>query len=217
MASTTAPSRQRSVQPSLRIWLQWVLANALGFGIGFPLCVMMLAQNERIADARLSALVGVFGWTLAGLSVGIMQWAALRPVLSGTRWAFATAIGWASGLAITAVFSLASMPVLLPHLGMPGLALAYGTGAGVFQALVLRFSVRHAVIWIAASVAGWLSGWVLWMPLQLFFTVVQEDMGVFASVFAMGAIIGTVSGVVTGLALVCLLRLSEQAAGGPLA
>lgn len=213
MESTSTLSRVHRTQAGWRLWLRWVVANALGFGIGFPLGMLPLLQREGGTDIGVSFSVGILGWIVMGLSVGIMQWLALRQVVSGTRWIVATIVGWSAGLGISVALPLAGIPAVLPHyLGMPGLGFALGAGAGILQALVLRCSVERAIVWVLANMAGWAAGWALWLHLPSLITSLFSIIRTDASVFAAGAVVGTVGGVITGLALVWVLRPGGDAA-----
>lgn len=207
MESTTLLPNQSSLRVGWRFWPQWVLANAFGFGIGSLFGVIIILRGEGITDIGISGLIVILGWTVAGVSVGIMQWVALRPVRSDAWWIAATVIGCASGLGIIFALSLAGVPPVIPSfLGAPALGFAYGAGAGLFQTLILRCSIRRAAIWVLVSAAGWALGFALWDPLQAILWAV----GNIVSLFARGAVVGAASGVVTGLALVRLLQPGDE-------
>ncbi len=210
MESTSVLSQQHTGLSRWHFWLRWVVANALGFGYGFFLCAMILMQREGITDIGISLLVGLFGWTVIGLLVGIMQWIVLHPVLSNARWVVATVVGWAVGLGIGVALALAGIPPVLPYyLAAPGYGFAFGAGAGVLQALVLRCSIRRAVVWVLISAVGWAAGLPLLDPVQ---SVLITALGSYVRLFASGATVGGVSGMLTGLALVLLFRPGQQVA-----
>jgi hypothetical protein len=208
MESTSTLSRLHRTQIGWRFWLQWVVANAFGFGIGSLFGVMIILRSEGITDIGVSGLIVILGWTVAGVSVGIMQWLALLTVRSDARWIVATIVGCAAGLGIIFALSLARVPPVLPSfLAAPGLGFAYGAGAGLFQTLILRCSIRRAAIWVLVSAAGWALGFALWDPLQAILWAVGNTVGIFAG----GGVVGAASGVITGFALVWLLRPNGQA------
>ncbi len=198
MESTDLVSTRRDLTVRWRFWLRWVVANAFGFGIGFPLGWSILLRNESSPGTWVTVLTSILAWALVSAIVGIVQWLVVRAIFSDARWILATVIGWTVGVVTSAA---------VPGWGMPAFALVYGAAVGLSQALVFRWSFQRAALWISASAAGWAIGWALLTPLQPLLTALGSDM----SPFALGTIIGTVSGIITGLGLVWLLRPGQQA------
>lgn len=217
MESTSLASNQTNLRFGWRLWFRWVAANAFGFGIGSLFGVIIILQSEGITDIGISGLIVILGWTVAGVSVGILQWLALLTVRSDARWIVATVVGFAAGLGIIFALSLAGVPPVIPSfLGAPALGFAYGAGAGLFQTLILRCSIRRAAIWVLASVAGWALGFALWDPLQAIWLwdplqAILWAVGNTVGIFAGGGVVGAASGVITGFALVRLLQPNGQA------
>jgi hypothetical protein len=167
------------------LWLEWVVATALGTAVGgalmsvgdFSPYASMYWSRGDVAGTKgiIFGLAGVFA-----LTVGLAQWAVLRDRLPNAVW-------W--------VF--ASLPfVLVGQLDpiQPGVVVR-GFGVGVAQFLVLRHSVSWAGVWIPACVMGWTIGVAAG-------NATAEAMGV-----AVGnTVIGVVVGVITGPVLVWLMR-----------
>lgn len=108
---------------NLRLWWQWVLANALGelvglgatFAIGFGL-FSGLSDIPGIGAALLSAGLMTTTGVLEGGVVGYAQWLVLRkaiPAIGWRSWVIATIIG-----AVIAWF-FGSIPMTLMSLSQP--------------------------------------------------------------------------------------------------
>jgi hypothetical protein len=220
-------------KPGWGFWLLWVLASTAGWTVGGAVsdAVFHAAFNavlNAVVDAVGWNVIEAVGWNVAyavrltvveavggavvgagvGAVAGVAQWLLLRrQVRRADWWILASTAGWAVGLAVgDAVFHA----VLNAVGGAVGWAVAGavvgavgGAVAGVAQWLLLRRQVRRAGWWILASTAGGAVGWAVG-------DAVVGAMGSavrFAVVLAVGdAVGGAVSGIITGAALVWLLR-----------
>ena len=188
-------------------WLRalwWFLASTIGFGLvgvllhfpsGFP---PNNGANLVIGNAVFGAILGA----VSGIVVGSLQWLALRGRLSrASQWIGTTVLGLG---VIHAVGDGLPDPIAIPTVQAIG-----GIVLGIMQWLLLRREFSRAGWWVLASIAGWLIGLSLglaiadaiglmglaWTP-----TVGITQHGV------VGVVTGIVSGLMTGGALVWLLR-----------
>lgn len=204
----------------LRLWLWWTLAGVLGFALGFGLAFGLLMPLVTASDwAVLTPLVA------SQVVVASIQWLVLRRYVSRLGWWVpATAAGALIGAALVQEWQRAvprhlisvtaiqqALPPWFPLLTVIFILIALGVAMSVAvgQALVLRpvAGWKRASLWIlAASVAAVVvtlleTGAVqalmrpiipaaLWLPIAL----------------AENAAVGAVSGIVTGAALVWILR-----------
>lgn len=177
---TGASERPRGV--GWRIWLLWVLASVVGWGVGG----VVLGPVFRVVEPAFGPLVGgVVVGTIGGAALGVLQWLVLRWQLARAGWwIVASTVGWAAG---GAAFGLVG-----------------GALAGFLQWLVLRRRLVRAGWWIAASTVGWAIGPVI----VLFGGVIGEmDAALIVLLVAvLWGIGGLVGGAITGAVLVWLLR-----------
>ena len=79
------------------------------------------------------------------------------------RWLLATIVGWTAGLVILILLPKTTAPTLVEG----ALLMLAGTLASVAQWLVLRRHIRQVGWWVPASVAGWVGGYALFLPLAM--------------------------------------------------
>ena len=201
-----------------KLWLQWILANAIGetVGLGTSLLIgaFLLVQAEPIIGALAAAALGVLAATvIEGSVVGTAQWLVLRRPLEQMRWrtwVLATALGacvaWtlASPLLFTGPESGAAAPGEMSDLMIYTLAAAMGIAEGSIlgaaQWLALRRHVPRAGWWIPANALAWMLGMVVvflgtsFIPAQGITLPVALILLLF--VVAAGAVVGAVHGLV---------------------
>src|SRR5512142_513727 len=84
-----------------KVWLQWILANAVGetVGLGGTLVIggLLLVNAQETMGAIPAAILAVLAGTfIEGITVGTAQWLVLRRQISSIRWrvwVLATAAG----------------------------------------------------------------------------------------------------------------------------
>lgn len=132
-------------------WLQWMLANILGFAMG-------AAMANAVTDLIFTALFGVAG--------GFTQWLVLRHRILGAGWwvlastlgfAIAPIVAIAGVMAISQVVSLHGNPLVAPIL----LGVLFGVLSAIMPWLVLRRQVARAGWWVPAHLLGSLVGGAL--------------------------------------------------------
>jgi hypothetical protein len=140
----------------------WILATALGAGIGFGISGAVIVKLKSLGGIIWSAL-------LLGAGIGGMQWVILRRYLQKSGWWVLTAIGgWAFALMIAARASVllgfrledwtaeGGWILLVPGILILGFIL--GITIGVFQWLILRKQFQKSLLWILINAFGWLIG-----------------------------------------------------------
>ncbi len=170
-----------------RLWLQWVLANAVAGALALSVTGTMI-----IADSLNNAMVvGVFGMVI-GVAFGITQWLVLRPqILQAYLWVLASVVGGV----VLAVLGFAMGGAVGGPLG----GAVIGGALGIIQWLVLRQRVSRAYLYLPASIVGF--ALALSVGEAVGFTV-----GGAAGWLAGGTMFGIAAGIITGAALVFLLR-----------
>ncbi len=167
--------------------LLWALATTIGSVAGF-------GAGKVLQNAIWQGLPGdwVCCMVFAGTSIGLLQALVLRRDISGAGWwVLASTVGLPLGLALGgALGSALQSPSVQPMLVAPSI--------GAAQWLVLRRRFSRAGWWILASMLGWGSGAAIAEALS-------RVVGGSKILFLSGAL-GLVVGVVTGGALVWLLR-----------
>jgi hypothetical protein len=130
-----APQRR----PGWRVWFLWLVAGAVGWGVGMEVSSFGLPGGLKTLQSSPSIIfAGYLGMTAGGILSGTLQWLVLRRhVARASRWVLAS-----FGAAV--VVGLVVFGVV-----------------GVLQWLVLRRQFARAGWWVLASAVGWVVG----MPL----------------------------------------------------
>ena len=203
-----------------RLWLQWVLASMLGFGVGaamagfFANSISITSTNctqsswdtfiDRLTNypCNQQTLVLLSMVIILGLAGGFMQWLILRRWIPGTGWwvpasalNFPAAPAVANGVLILGGGLSSAAPILL------GILIAILSG--ILPWLVLRRRLTRAGWWIPAH---WLGSLVsVYLGVVGFHAV--GLIGLYQlSWAAAGAMFGVGLGAITGVTLVWLLR-----------
>lgn len=157
MGSTSSLTRS-SIDWSL--WRRWVVANAVGEGVGLGgsflvgagLGAVLQGQHGAWVEIGLALVAVALGTLCEGVIVGHAQWRVLRralPGLSRGSWVRATAVGagvaWLLGMIPSTVMSLVSGPARPPVVAVAGEA-ASASEPGAL------------VMYLAAAGMGWCWG-----------------------------------------------------------
>ena len=186
-----AGATERPRAAGWRVWLLWMLASAVGWGMGGALIVPVSLAVDSVLVLAVSG----------GIVVGGLQWLVLRQQIVRAGW-------WIVGSTIGGLVCGAWGPLLI-------VVVVSGLVAGVLQWLVLRRQLARAGWWIVASTVGWAlgRGLLVLVGVVVAFIVagaLYETEAVMIGVVTAGAVGGTVGGVVegaiTGGVLVWLLR-----------
>jgi hypothetical protein len=172
--------------------LLWVAATIVGWLIGFTAC-----------EALQSFLTTVFvDGLVIGSAIGIVQWLVLRRSISPVGWwVVASIVGFGAGKAL----SDAALPGTTTLVGYVLTGAVIGAVVGLAQGLVLRRSLRSALWWAPASALAWGVGWSA-------IGLAENATGWSAiAPYLVSSVGATAAGIVTGIALIWLLRNS----GGP--
>lgn len=181
-----------------RLAVGWLAVSTLCYGAGFPLGF---------------ALGGtlLWGWVVAGIGLGILQWMLLIRVLPRPGW-FALSGGAGLVLGVGGGFLVANSVFqawgLAPAFGAIGALV--GLSVGVAQWLALRQQAAKSIWWIPANLLGYTGGLLAGWQVPEVFPLASGV--IFGPEF--GVAIGFTVGVVTGLTL--LFILAQPAADAPL-
>jgi hypothetical protein len=158
-------------------WIRWLVASAVGSGVGVVSWVSVGTAAEAIgltpqsgfSRALIPALVGA----AFGAPFGIAQWIVLRRHLRlAGRWVTATTLGYAAVFLLGGLFFSGEGAADLP----PGRQVLLGALLGAAVAvppavlqwlLVLRSQLSRTGIWIVASVFSWALGFAVSFLLRL--------------------------------------------------
>jgi len=209
-----------------RIYAIWILATAIGAGIGFGFSGAVIL--------KLKSLGGII-WSifLLGVGTGGTQWIILRRYLQKNGWwILATTCGWAFSLMIAARASVllefkledwtAEENWTLLVLGILTLGIVLGIIIGTSQWLVLQKQFEKSLLWILFSVFGWFIGvgagsfvgTILYNFLQEYaiwasrLTVINPHALIIWSVILAGITTGGIVGAITGILLIRFLQSS---------
>jgi len=141
-------------EAGLRLWLQWVAANALGLAAGMALFGVLDDTVGELGDTG-DAIAHLGGLPLAATVFGLCQWLILRRYAQRSAWGI---VGAATGLTLGYLGGF-----LIADGGadfVVGFALM-GIGSGLAQWLVLRQRYMRSGWWAAASGAGFTIGAVV--------------------------------------------------------
>jgi hypothetical protein len=167
--------------------LQWVVANIVGWLVGFAACE---ALKSIVTTVFVDGLV-------IGTSLGLAQWLVLRRRIAPVGWwVVFSIIGFGLGKALSEAVA-PTTPALLGY-GLSGALI--GATVGLAQWLILRQHVSRAAWWVPATILAWVAGWSL-----IGLAETSSDLPTLA-VYLVGAIGAAGAGIITGAALVWLFR-----------
>ena len=167
----------------------WLAASTLCYGAGFPLG---FALKETL----------LWGWVVAGLGLGILQWLLLIHLLPRPGW-FAISGGAGLVLGVGGGFHVANLVFqawgLAPAFGAIGALV--GLSVGVTQWLALRQQVAKSIWWIPANILGYTGGLLAGSQVPEVFPFASSV--IFAPEF--GVTIGFTVGAITGITMLFIL------------
>ena len=209
------------------LWRQWVVANAVGEGVGLGgsfligagLVAVLQAQHGPWVEIGLALVAVALGTLCEGVIVGYAQWRVLRralPALSRGSWIRATAVGagvaWLLGMIPSTVMSLVSeaRPPAAPaageaaSAGEPGALVMYLAAAGMGLVLgPILASAQYVVLRRHVARAGWwipahAAAWMLALPLTFLGPSLMFDVGLNALGIAILLALILLAGAVVG-------------------
>jgi hypothetical protein len=182
------------------LWVGWMLATALGLIIGYLPSSLFINQLDL-------GLVRVIVPLLAGVLIGLAQWLVLRNyVTHSSDWVLHLAASWVLG------YTLGLLVVDLLAGTFIGAVLGYalfGVIIALFQWPVLHREIPRIWVWVLANVVGWVLGAVL-SQLVLGALFGDNPGSPLAFTVVNMAVTGLVAGLITGLALVWIVREPER-------
>jgi hypothetical protein len=185
-------------------WLQWVLASAIGFGVG-----AILASGLSYAlfpRDTFDVVIGVSFGILFGAVGGLAQWLILREQFTGVGlWVPASALGFviATGIAAGMGQPVASNSSALAFL----FAAIFGLIGGLIQWLILRMQGMGIGWWLVPNLLGSLLGIALGIPVVNAMNPANYNFGLFV---LFGAAFGAGLGIITAWPLDWLLHHPES-------
>lgn len=176
----------------MKLWLLWVLASTVAFGVGGRLGVALSPSRDLI-------VIGYLAVTASLILAGVLQWLMLRRLIVDAAW-------WLPA----SVAAVALIGVLVFGLGLIQRDVGWVVGVavgwivlGALQWLVVREQVAGAGWWVLANTLGL----IVAVPVVGFVT---SATGVGADGASGGLLrwlaFGAAYGIVTGTALCWLLR-----------
>jgi hypothetical protein len=182
------------------LWLGWMLATALGLIIGYLPSSLFINQLDL-------GLVRVIVPLLAGVLIGLAQWLVLRNYVTDcSDWVLHLAASWVLG------YTLGLLVVDLLAGTFMGAILGYalfGVIIALFQWPVLHREIPRIWVWVLANVVGWVLGTML-SQLVLAALFGNNPGNPVAFTVVNMAVTGLVAGLITGLALVWIVREPER-------
>jgi hypothetical protein len=197
-------SRARS-STDWSLWRRWVVANAVGEGVGLGgsflvgagLVALLQAHHGPWVEIGLALVAVALGTLCEGVIVGHAQWRVLRrvlPALSRRAWVRATAVGagvaWLLGMIPSTVMSLVSDPARPPAAAgeaagasEPGALVVYLAAAGMGLVLgPILAAAQYVVLRRHVAAAGWwipasAAAWMLALPLTFLGPSLMFDVG----------------------------------------
>jgi hypothetical protein len=184
-------------------WLAWLLASAMGYGMGAILGASFAWSFFASPTGGFDAVNGTALGLVAGATGGYFQWIVLRERIVGAGlWGLVSALGL--GLAMGA--SAAADPAENPAMAGLVIAAIFGTASGILQWLILRRKVPRAGWWLPANLLGSL---VAAIALPIAAAMGDAD-NWGPGVMAFGLVFGAGNGAITGAALIWLLHQSPS-------
>jgi hypothetical protein len=182
------------------LWLGWTLATALGLILGYLPAALFV--NEL--DLGLARIIVPL---LAGTLIGLAQWLVLRNYVTDcSDWVLYLAGSWVLGytLGLLVVDLLAST-----FLGIVFSYILFGIIIALFQWPVLHREIPRIWMWVLANVVGWgLGAFLAQLAIAGLYGSNQPSL-ITITVVNM-AVTGLVAGLITGIALVLIVREPER-------
>ena len=213
------------------VWLQWILANAVGetVGLGGTLVIgaLLLMNAQEAMGAIPAAILAVLAATFVeGITVGTAQWLVLRRPINSIRWriwVLATAIGafiaWTLGMIPSTLMiagadsggaASAQMSDLMIYILAAVMGFVLGPILGVPQWLVLRHHLLKAGWWVLANALAWMVGMVIVFVGTHFIPPEGISINIAFVLLLFLFVAGAAVGAIHGLVLVWLLHLRSQ-------
>ncbi len=222
------PSRVELAESSSRLWLRWIVANALGelVGLGAVAGIATIAGPAFLAEESfpghlLFSATMILAGAVEGFVVGMAQWLVLRRPfhsLHRRQWIGATVTGaviaWALGMLPSLLMSGAapdgSVPTTIDRGTIYLLAAAMGGGLGAIlgfpQARVLGSHVERPSLWILGNILAWMVA----MPVVFIGAGSIARLGVTLETIALGletiTLAGALCGAIHGAFLIRMIR-----------
>jgi hypothetical protein len=181
------------------LWLGWTVATAGGMLLGF-LPTILLVNVLSLGLAQIVVPV------LAGATIGFAQWIVLRRYLTaGSNWELADGTSWAAGYVLgLLLIQMLPSTIFVEFIGY----LLFGVIVALVQWPVLRREIPNLFVWILASSIGWAAGfWASEAVLSILFNDPLIEPVISTAVIAVSS--GLVAGIITGIALVWIVRKPE--------
>ena len=204
---------------------RWVLFSTLGYGIGGIVgwaiaTSVWLFSSAYSSDSAVPFILSMAGGgAIAGISIGLAQWRAIRlkaPHASKLAWigenVAGMAIGWTAFFWVLFIFGKGET-IVLALLVSGGL---WGFLAGAIQWHILQGQIQRASIWFALNGLigivvfgiGW--AWIPWLFFDYLSWMGSETYGIpiFGTMFSLISwpLAGVLAGVTTGRLLIGLQR-----------
>lgn len=203
--------------PVGRIWLEWTLANAIGWGLGCSSILMATAFVGGMVLPAPEIRPGASGWVvlfamilavagaIAGGLVGGAQWLVLHRYTAGMgQWILLSVVGWALGAAFVMGISWSTKESVIPSvIGVAVALLAMSLG----QWLILSQKSHFASWWILVHIAGLSVGGI---AAHILVKWAWELDSLCLGLLIPGMVMGLVYGCVTGWVFGMILRYIEQ-------
>jgi hypothetical protein len=182
------------------LWLGWTLATALGLIIGY-LPTALFVNELDLGLARIIVPL------LAGALIGLAQWLVLRNYVTDcSDWVLYLAGSWVLGytLGLLVVDLLANT-----FLGIVFSYILFGIIIALFQWPVLHREIPRIWMWVLANVVGWGLGAFL-AQLAIAGLYGSNPPSLITITVVNMAVTGLVAGLITGIALVLIVREPER-------
>jgi hypothetical protein len=182
------------------LWLGWTLATTIGLIIGYLPAALFINQLDL-------GLARIIVPLLAGLLIGLAQWLVLRNyVTESTDWVLHLAASWVLGYAL----GLFIVDLLAgSFLGAVFGYILFGVIIALFQWPILHREVPRIWVWVLANVVGW--GLGAFLSQVVIAAVFGNNPGSLVAITVINmAVTGFVAGLITGIALVLIVREPER-------
>jgi hypothetical protein len=182
------------------LWLGWMLATAVGLILGYLPSALFVNQLDL-------GLARIIVPLLAGVLIGVSQWLVLRNYVTDcSDWVLHLAgswvLGYTLGLLIVDLLAGTFLGVMISYV-------LFGVIIALFQWPVLHREIPRIWIWILANVVGWGMGAFL-SQLAIAAIFGSSPGSLVALTVVNMAVTGLVAGLITGVALVMIVREPER-------
>jgi hypothetical protein len=223
MAIDASPVGAKRLKPGIGLWVAWltVITVCWAAQAESPFWVLLVIQKALPTGLVIALPIIVTIWVVCASITGFLQWIMIRRYAAiSILWIATNLLGLIGGaIAALGVQFIVGQRFMVDGVLIVGLV--GGWLLGIFQWVILRRKVRHAIWWVAAHILGWTAGSIPYGVVGVYLAILAARASdpngpifigrplTFVIIIIRDIWGPVIAGGITGLALVMLLRQIE--------